>query len=260
MRVLTILLLSIAATSCGAEHELRHDPDYTVSDEPSVGTLADPNLTLDELAYTLLAEINPLSIEENTEHHWLIYRHDDTGALGYTQPIDGGAVGGAVTPSKPIGTTLVAFIHTHGDYSRNWRGRVVRTTKKRDAFNSDNFSDPGDVQRMQENALGAEGYYLGTPSGVFFKWEGEQVVLEPPAPTVAPCADDEEVLQCLAESCANLEGAEFNSCYVDVCGEVDFLAPVECSVCIAEASEAGMATSEVITHCSPDEEPSQEEQ
>lgn len=60
--------------------------------------------------------------------------------------------------------------HTHGDYSlkANKDGIGVRTTKKHDYYDSDNFS-PDDKDGADTSSGTYPGYrmYLGTPSGVF---------------------------------------------------------------------------------------------
>ena len=135
--------------------------------------------TPEEAGHDAIKTVNPKSISENKEYGGVINREVSkvTGADGTTsekveyyatEPVQGDG------DSVP----LEGDYHTHGDYSRtDSKGNIVRTTKGKDEFNSDNRSkgksaDSGNTKLFGKATQAArskygETYksYLGTPSG-----------------------------------------------------------------------------------------------
>jgi len=136
--------------------------------------------TRDEAAFAALAKYNPLSIRDNKEYGGLIYKNAD-GTYGFTPPVIGDYNGVKLRDIKlPQGAVGVADYHTHGDYSDSDGNR---TTKDLDRHDSDNFSTPDregnttlwKIDRDYAKTLGTPQMdwnvgYLGTPSGVFKKY------------------------------------------------------------------------------------------
>ena len=126
--------------------------------------------TADAAAVAALNKANPLSIKNNREYGGYIFKKKN-GQYGYTKPIKGTLDGFNPADADklvPRGCSIVGDYHTHGDYST---ASGKRTTKNKDAFNSDNFSDP-DIEGITADTKGKSEYtgYLGTPSGNFLKF------------------------------------------------------------------------------------------
>jgi hypothetical protein len=119
----------------------------------------------DEAARAILERINLWSVLENREYLSEIYR-DKNGKYGYTTAIPTGAEGVKNFRVAPPPGSFAGLAHTHGAYSDREHRRVGRSE---DAFNSDDFST-GDYDYMRRNPYGAEAYYLGTPSGRFYRY------------------------------------------------------------------------------------------
>lgn len=75
----------------------------------------------------------------------------------------------AMKADIPKDTIEVGYWHTHGEYSIERNGVIIRTADPtRDDFNSDYFSDV-DLEVADYQADGKDEYkgYVGTPSGQF---------------------------------------------------------------------------------------------
>jgi RHS repeat-associated protein len=136
----------------------------------------------DSAAVAALEEANPQSIADNLEYGGLIY--EEGGDYHFTEPQRGTPTGYNTSSARPLVPktgTIVGDYHTHGDYSHQVGGNVVRTTAAMDAFNSNNFS-AADIRGITADAVGIPSYrgYLGTPSGVFRAYDphaGHQYVI-----------------------------------------------------------------------------------
>ena len=102
-----------------------------------------------DAAFSVLNDINPVSVRQNIEHGGWIYRNADN-SFGYTDPVAGTVsmvnIGNPAT-AVPAGTAASASYHTHG-------GPDPR-------FDNENFS-PQDL--AADRLAGVDGY-LGTPAG-----------------------------------------------------------------------------------------------
>ncbi len=126
--------------------------------------------TIDEAAKAAMEQNNPLSIRDNLEYGGLLYK-TGTGKYGFTGPVIGNedGVNPWNGPSIPSGAEELGYWHTHGDYSIERNGQILRTSNSsRDDFNSDHFSIP-DIDAANSQAIGKTEYkgYVGTPSGTF---------------------------------------------------------------------------------------------
>jgi RHS repeat-associated protein len=136
--------------------------------------------TQDAAARAALRDANPQSIRHNVEYGGLIYHQN--GRYHYTPPVRGHATGFNTRQAQhlvPSNAEEVGDYHTHGDYSREdpVTLRVMRTTRRRDEYRSDQFSR-GDLAGIRAAgntaaAAGRPGYagYLGTPSGHFRRYD-----------------------------------------------------------------------------------------
>lgn len=102
-----------------------------------------------DAAFSVMNQINPVSVRQNIEHGGWVYRNADN-TFSHTRPVAGTVSSvniGNPSTSVPPGTTASASYHTHG-------GPDPR-------FDNENFS-PQDI--LSDRLAGVDGY-LGTPAG-----------------------------------------------------------------------------------------------
>jgi RHS repeat-associated protein len=112
---------------------------------------------------------NPTSIRQNLEYGGFIYKLDGKYYAQQAQHLEereGGATKGTLHGPLPPHSTVAGNYHDHADYSRKEGGKVVRTTRDKDGYDSDHFSK-SDKKEMSAFAKGQEEHtaVLGTPSG-----------------------------------------------------------------------------------------------
>lgn len=114
--------------------------------------------TQDEAARTVSQQILPTSIAEDVEYGGMIYRNND-GTYGYTGPIKGeeGSVNPGGPKSVPMGTTPIAYWHTHGAYNPNYESE-----KFSNYYDEENKAWVGDIPYAKYYKIDA---YVATPSG-----------------------------------------------------------------------------------------------
>jgi len=128
----------------------------------------------DAAAKAALLRYNDKSIRDNREYGGLIYKTPN-GRYDFTRASKGDMDG--VNPWEfgegriPKCAEEAGYWHTHGSYSdRNGNP----TTKNKDAFNSDNFSQRDrDVGDMMGQGKAEYKGYVGTPSGAFKGYDGK---------------------------------------------------------------------------------------
>jgi len=165
-------------------------PENRAMEIPNPGAIFDDIPSAGRYIHPL---VDPISRSLNTEFHWGYYQDKRTGKIGYTDPVDAGAKGGAgvkiplLSNGRPFAFEDViarGLGHNHGDYSiSNGKGGVQRSTRRL-ARVQDDFSksqrpgDPSDMKTMQEGPDDWV-YTLGTPEGKVWTWTkqgGKQVL------------------------------------------------------------------------------------
>lgn len=124
--------------------------------------------TRDEAGRAALDAINNWSRMLNREYRWLIYQDKD-GRYRYTPPVYSGLTG-VVKKKMTAPGAIVGFGHTHGDYSY---GDGRRTDREHASLTADDFSSGGgddDYGFMRKYKDRIEAFYLGTPSGEYYRW------------------------------------------------------------------------------------------
>lgn len=170
MRALALLALLAAGCTPPDTIEVIYDDSVEDWGKADGAAGAGPPRTMDEVARDTLDAINPVSIMENIEYHFIIYTKD-SGPLRATKPTANGVRGGErITILVPRGAELVAMAHTHGDYTLfDPRGdRPMATDRGHDQTDADRFSTV-DEDYMRANPQKFEAFYLGTPSGKLLK-------------------------------------------------------------------------------------------
>lgn len=141
-----------------------NDPENRV--DPSGKDPGDPFGSVDQAAQDAVNSINPISIQTNTEFGGALFQ---IGENYYASSPEAGAGDHVtITYRGPKGSFKGTY-HTHGDYSKKGKdGKPERTTKAKDEYDSDHFSDPDkDNAANNKKRTGDPDYkdYLGTPSG-----------------------------------------------------------------------------------------------
>jgi len=140
--------------------------------------------TTDDAAIAALSVVDPLSIDVNLEIGGNIYKVGPN-QYGITGPKLYGPTHGNIRPGQiPADTTLAGDYHTHGDYSivnpatGDSSDPVATGDPNRDDYESDDFSDPGDIQRAQGLANAPFGWgndynasYMAGPGGDIKKFD-----------------------------------------------------------------------------------------